>query len=129
MIALFLQAALGAIGPQALPASGCAAYLWSRSEPPVLVAMATPGSMRLSLDGKAVVLPLAAAEGGVARGLAARSRYAAGDTVATLEMSVVERPDLTDGAVVPQGLLTVVRPGADQVIAPVAGLIGCAPAR
>lgn len=127
MIVVFLlQATLGAIGQQALPPSGCAAYLWSRSEPPQLVAMMTPGAVRLSLDGKTADLPRTGAEGAAARGLPATSRYAAGDTRATLEMSAVERPDLADGAVVPQAVLTVEQPGKDVIVAPAAGLIGCA---
>lgn len=128
MIGFFLQAALGAIGPQTLPPSGCAAYLWSRGTPPRLVAMAS-GTLRLSIDGKPVDLARTAAEGVAARDVPAGARFAAGDITATLQLSAVERPDLADGAVVPDGLLTVARAGADTIVAPVAGLIGCAPAK
>lgn len=103
--------------------------MWSRSEPPVLVAMASAGGLRVQLDGKVVDLARTAAEGAAARGLPATSRYAGGDTAATLEMSAVERPDLSEGAVVPQAVLTVERAGKDAIIAPVAGLIGCATAK
>ena len=129
MISFILQAALGALPQQALPPSGCAAYLWSRSEPPQLVAMATAAGLRMQIDGKTADLARTGAEGVAARGLPATARFAGGDVVATLEMSAVERPDLTDGAVVPQAVLTVERAGKDSIVAPVAGLIGCAAAR
>jgi hypothetical protein len=129
--ALVLQAALGALGKQALPPSGCAAFLWSRSEPPQLVAMvaAEPGSLRLQVDGKPVELPRIGADGIAGRGLAATSRYAAGEVSATVELSALERPDLTAGALVPQATLTVERKGHDTIIAPAGGLIGCAPVK
>ena len=128
---LLLQAALGAIGKQALPPTGCAAYLWNTGEPRQLVAMATaePGTLRLSLDGKTVDLPRTTAEGAAARGLAALSRYQAGDVSAALELAAIERPDLRDGALAPEAMLTVERSGKDAIIMPVAGIIGCQPAR
>ena len=129
--ALLLQAALGAIGKQALPPVGCAAYLWNTGEPRQLVAMATaePGTLRVSIDGKTVDLPRTAAEGIAGRGLAALSRYQAGEVSASLELSALERPDLRDGALAPEAMLTVERAGKDAIVMPVAGMIGCQPAR
>ncbi|MDB5696892.1 MAG: hypothetical protein JWN21_2435 [Sphingomonas bacterium] len=129
--ALLLQAALGAIGKQALPSAGCAAYLWNTGEPRQLVAMATaePGLLRVALDGKMLDLARTMAEGAAGRGLAAVSRYAAGDVTASLELSTVERPDLRDGALAPEAMLTVERVGKDAIVMPVAGMIGCQPAR
>lgn len=128
--ALLLQAALSAIGKQSLPPNGCAAYLWNTDEPRQLIAMATaePGTLRVSLDGKTLDLPRTAAEGAAARGLAAVSRYAAGDVTASLELSAIERPDLRDGALAPEAMLIVERTGKDTIVMPVAGLIGCQPA-
>ena len=130
MIGLFLlQAGLGAIGPQALPPRGCAAFLWSRGDEPRLVAMvgAEPGTLRLRLDGKPLVLARVGTEGAVLRGIAAMSRYAVGGVSATLTLSATDRPDLTDGALVGDATLTVDQAGQDTVVAPVGGLIGCAP--
>lgn len=131
MLALLLQVSLGAIGKQALPPAGCAAFLWTAAEPRQLVAMATaePGSLRVVLDGKTVDLPRTAAEGAAARGLAAVSRYATGEVSASLELSAIERPDLRDGALAPEALLTVSQVGKDAIVMPVAGIIGCQPAR
>ena len=130
MIALLLQAVLGPIGTQALPPRGCAAFLWS-PEPRQLVAMAVaePGTLRLQLDGKTVDLPRVSALGTAGRGFPASARYASGELSATLDLTVTERPDLADGAVAPEAMLTVERTGQDAVVAPLAGLIGCVPVK
>ena len=121
--------ALGPIGRQALPASGCAAYLWSSAGDRTLVAMAvaTPPQIRLALDGAAPAdLALASGEGAPSYGLAPTGTYRSGDVTATLALTVATRGDLRGGAVVQQGTLTVERPGRDALVVPVAGLIGCA---
>ncbi|HEU0043686.1 hypothetical protein [Sphingomonas sp.] len=131
MIAILLQLSVGALPQQSLPATGCAAYLWTVAEPRHLVAMASaePASLRVHIDGKPVDLQRTAAEGIAGRGLAATSSYGGGDATVSLELTAVERPDLKDGAVVPDAMLTVARTGKDTVVMPVAGLIGCRPAK
>ena len=131
MIGLFLmQASLGAIGRQALPPGGCAAFLWSRAEQPQLVAMvgAEPGTLRVRLGDKALTLPRTGAEGVAVRGLAATSRYAGEGVSATVALTAAERPDLADGALVPEATLTVEQAGQDTIVAPLGGMIGCTPA-
>lgn len=119
---------LGVIGRQALPPSGCAAYLWRGEPEPQLVAMAVaePGRLRLTVDGRTVDLPRTAARGDVRLGLPASGDFAGSGLSATLDLTVAEQRDLTDGARVPAGTLTVQRAGSDAVVQPVAGLIGCA---
>jgi len=119
-----------ALERQSLPARGCAAYLWSVSDRRlVAVAGADPAQLRLALGGKPTDFTRVAQIGGGEFGLGGTSDYRLGDTNVRLEMTVTTRPDLTDGGGVPQGMLTIMRGGADQVIVPVAGLIGCAPAK
>jgi len=135
MIALVLvmQAAAllpGSIGRQALPAKGCAAFLWDRGSSPALVAMATadPATLRLSIDGKPVDLPRAGQGGDAAGyGFARRTEYRLATVTARLELTVTARPDLTQGAAITDATLTVERSGADSVVLPVGGLVGCAP--
>lgn len=120
---------LGAIGEQTLPASGCAAFLWSAAGDRTLVAMATaaPAQLRLAIDGATPAdLARTGGEGTPSLGFTGKAAYQAGDTAVTLDMTVAIRPDLSAGAAVPQGVLTVVRPGRDTLLLPVAGLIGCA---
>ena len=118
---------LAAIGPQALPAKGCAAYLWSAAGDRQLVAMATaqPGALRLALDGRPTDLARIEAGAPAPLGFTADATYRGGDVTATLAMQVVVRENLTQGAQVTDGILTVERAGHDTIVLPVAGLVGC----
>lgn len=133
MIALLLALqsvpALQALPRQALPARGCAAYLWSRADRRlVALAGADPASLRIALDGRATDYPRDGQTGAAAFGFAERTTYRSGDVTLTLDIAVAPREDLADGAAVPDGALTVTRAGGDAVVVPVAGLIGCRPA-
>ena len=121
--------ALGALPPQQLPASGCAAYLWSAGTTHRLVALASaePAQLRLVLDGKTVDLPRAGQSGPGGFGLAAKTSYRQGDTLATLDLTVETNPNLTGGGTVPSATLTIDRAGLDGIVMPAGGLIGCAP--
>lgn len=112
---------------QALPARGCAAYLWSASGERTLVAMVTadPGQLRLSLGGTLADLPRTGQQGEAGFGFYDNAVYGAGDVVATLDMTVTARGDLKDGAAVPSGTLRLDRAGQDGVVLPITGLIGC----
>lgn len=133
MIALMLAllfadpSILGPIGRQALPARGCAAYLWDTAPKRTLVAMATadPAQLRLQLDGRTVDVARAGQQGQAGLGFAGVTEYRGADVTAVLDMAVQTRPDLTGGAVVPVATLRIERPGRDVLVAPVAGLIGC----
>ena len=119
---------IGAIPRQALPARGCAAYLWSAGPTRALVAMAgaDPAQLRLSLGGTVTDLPRVAQRGGGLYGLSEINEYQAGGVSVTLELSIATRADLTKGAMVPQGTLRLDEEGKDSVVLPVGGLIGCA---
>lgn len=128
-LSLLLQVTpvLGPIGRQALPARGCAAYLWDTAPKRRLVAMATadPGQIRLQLDGKTVDVARAGQRGAAGFGFAGTTEYRGADVTAVLDLTVQTRADLTGGAVVPAATLRIERPGRDTLVAPVAGLIGC----
>jgi hypothetical protein len=132
MMFAFLLAAevpvLGAIGRQQLPATGCAAFLWTAGPEHRLVAMATaqPPQLRVQLDGKQVDLQRATEAGTGALGFAGTTAYRLGEVAVTLDMTVEQRRDLTRGATVTAGTLRVERPGQNVLIEPVSGLIGCA---
>lgn len=116
---------IGELAPQALPASGCAAYLFTTGAKRHFVAMASPGALRLALDGATLDLPRADERGAAGYGLSADTDYRSGDTAAALSLTVAERADLRDGAVVPAATLRIDRPGKDGVVVPLVGLIGC----
>jgi len=126
MLALLMQLP-DALPRQTMPARGCAAYLWSTGPERRLVAKAgaDPASLRLMLGGRATDL---ARTGGTTAdyGLAGVSEYRGQGASARLEMDVTTRPDISAGALVSAGTLTLERAGADVLVLPVAGLIGCA---
>ncbi|MFA5988529.1 MAG: hypothetical protein WC803_02850 [Sphingomonas sp.] len=122
---------IGAIPPQSLPKAGCAAFLWTTGPSAALVAMITadPGQIRFAPGGVmtdlARVAALQGAQAGGALGFAHSAEYAGGDMRLAIDMDIVLRDDVSDGAVVPAGVLRFERDGQDAVIVPVKGLIGC----
>lgn len=120
----------GELPQQRLPASGCAAYLWSKGTTHALVAMASadPARLRLSLGGAIADYPRTAQQGAAGFGFDRTTTYQAGEVTAILDMAIQTQSDLTQGAEVSSGTLTLERPGQDTVIMPVGGLIGCAAA-
>lgn len=119
---------LGTLPPQALPAKGCAAFLWTIGDSPVLVAMAgaDPARLRVSLGGAITDLARTAQHGEGSYGFAGTAEYRGAAATATLDMTIAERADIKDGAGVPSATLRVDRDGQDSIVIPLAGLIGCA---
>lgn len=121
---------IGVLSRQALPAKGCAAYLFTTGQTRALAAMAIadPASLRLVLDGKTIDLSHAGASdvAGGTLGFAPRTDYRADGVSVSLTMTVARRNDLRDGAIVSDATLMLERSGMDSVIVPLAGLIGCA---
>ncbi|MDZ7282011.1 hypothetical protein N4G62_08235 [Sphingomonas sanguinis] len=118
---------LGALPKQALPERGCAAYLWAVQDQR-FVAMVEPTRLRIMLDGKPTDLAAAQAEGGSALGLASTTRYAGAGVAATLDMTITQRETLQDGAIVSDASIRLTRGNQDEIVVPVGGLVGCAPA-
>lgn len=117
----------GELPQQKLPAAGCAAYLWSKGTTHALVAMASadPAQLRLSLDGTVADYPRSAQQGLGGYGFASTTTYQAGDVTVILDMTIQSQGDMTQGAEVSAGTLTLERRDKDVVILPVGGLLGC----
>ncbi|KTT96869.1 hypothetical protein NS355_13225 [Sphingomonas yabuuchiae] len=118
---------LGALPRQTLPERGCAAYLWAVQDQR-FVAMVEPGRLRIMLDGKPTDLAAAEAGGGATLGLASTTRYAGAGVTAMLDMTITQRETLQDGAIVSDASIRLTRGNQDEIIVPVGGLVGCAPA-
>lgn len=120
---------LGVLPPQALPAKGCAAYLFTTGATKALAAAydADAGVLRIVLDGVPLSLPRVASSGAVALGLPDETHFR-GDGVAeaVLTLTVREQGGLTGGALVPEALLRLDRAQQDGIAVPLAGLVGCA---
>lgn len=119
---------LGAIGTQAMPAKGCAVFLWTVNGDHKLVAMAGADAARITLaiDGKRADYARAEESGVGGFGFGQVTTYRGQDVSATLDMTITTRGDLSAGAVVPTATIRIDRAGRDTVVLPVAGLIGCA---
>ena len=113
---------------QALPAKGCAAYLFIKGETPVFVAMASadPAQLRVSIGGALTDVARTGQTGGGGYGFAGVTEYAGGGVTAVLDMKIETRADLKDGAAVRDATLRIDRAGQDSVVMAVAGIIGCA---
>lgn len=118
---------IGALPPQALPASGCAAYLFTTGATRAFAAMVStaPGALTLAPNGAPTALAQTAASGSTGRGFPANATFASGGVSATLALTVIDRADITDGAAVPDATLTLDRAGQDSVVVPLAGLVAC----
>lgn len=119
---------LGGLAPQAMPAQGCAAYLFTTGETRTFVAMASaePGLLRIALDGAPVDLARTGAGPGGAYGLAAASDYRAAGVAASLALTIEPRNDLSKGAAISQATLRIDRDGKDGLVVPLVGIVGCA---
>jgi hypothetical protein len=105
--------ALGELPPQPMPpGSGCAIFLWTRTEPPRRIAMISEqrGTVRISIQGQTV--ELARTGTGLFAG--------AGVTVG-LDVSLDGDPS---GAVA-GGVLRIMPDGQEEHVIPVGGLRGC----
>jgi hypothetical protein len=118
---------VGGIGKQALPARGCAAYLWNVAGTRQLVAMAgaDPAQLRIAIDGATKDYARTSQSGAGGFGFAAITEYRGGDVTATLDMTITTRGDIAQGATVIPASLRIDRPGHDTIVLPVGGLIGC----
>ncbi|QNQ10753.1 hypothetical protein [Sphingomonas alpina] len=118
---------IGGLPQQVLPATGCAAFLWSVGQTRAMVAMASaePASVRLSIDGQQIDVPRTAQQGAGGFGFSSVTEYEGSGVKAVLDMTIATRGDLKDGATVPEATLRIERSGKDSIILPVMGLIGC----
>lgn len=118
---------IGELPRQALPARGCAAYLFTVGQTRVLAAKlsADPAALRLAMGGQ--IVDLARSDGGAtgAYGLPGTATYAGALGRASINLTVAQRRDLAQGASA-TATLTLDRQGQDAIVIPLAGLVGCA---
>lgn len=102
--------------PQKLIAGRCVIFLWTRSEPPRRIAMAdeTARTLLVHYRGKPLLLPSTGT-----------GSYAVGSLSITLDLDIVGREGLTEGAIVSQGSLRVDQTDRDSNVVPVGGIRGC----
>lgn len=118
---------IGSIPQQALPAKGCAAFLWTRGPSHAMVAMAVadPAAIRLTIDGKVQDFARTAQVGAGGFGFAQSNEYRGGDVTAILDLAIAPEA-IPGGAKVGDATLRIDRLGQDTIVVAVGGLIGCA---
>jgi hypothetical protein len=119
---------IGALPKQDLPVKGCAAFLWTRGPSQAMIAMAVaePGTIRLTIDGKVQDFAMTAQNGTGGYGFSHTIEYKGGDVTATLDMTIASETSLQSGARIDEATLRIERPGRDTLVVPAGGLIGCA---
>ncbi len=119
---------IGGIPKQELPAQGCATFLWTATQSRILVAMMTtdPARIRFAPDGRLVDLVRIGQQGPGDFGFLSHSDYAGGALKVSVDMEIETRGDLVQGGIARNATLRIDREGADTVIVPVVGIIGCA---
>ncbi len=118
---------IGTIPRQELPTGSCAAFLWSQTPSHGLIMMvsASPAGVRFAPGGTVTDLVKVGQSGTAQLGFATTTDYAGGDYRVSVDMDIVKRGDLVDGAAVPSATVRVDQTGKDSVIVPAAGIIGC----
>lgn len=118
---------IGALPRQDLPPGKCAAFLWTRSPSHALVAMlsADPALIRYAPGGVVTDLARTGAGGDAKFGVPSQASFAGADATVSADLTFEDRADIQDGAAIPAGTLSIGKAGADIVVVPVAGLIGC----
>ncbi len=118
---------IGAIPTQTLPTGTCAAFLWTQTPSHALIAMlvANPAQVRFAPGGAITDLVRVGQAGEAQFGFGATTEYAGGDFRVTVDMNIVKRSDLTDGAAIPSASFRLDRAGKDTIVIPTAGIIGC----
>ena len=116
---------LDELPPQTLAKNSCALFLWDRaSQQRVLMATAAPAQIMVMRRGKPVVLARAQSSGTAVLGFAPHATYGDGTAQIALDITVVAAEG--GGGVVRDGAITVTAGDGSSIIAPVAGIIGCA---
>ena len=94
----------------------CVAFLWTRSETPVRIAMVDESAQFLRLARGRQILDIARVSPGI---------YAGHGMTVTLNLEFAERQGLTDGSLVESGVMRFDRPGQDSIALPVGGMRAC----
>ncbi len=137
LIALLLAAAAPAAAPSSLPLDelppqqlgkqSCALFLWERStRRRLLMAVAAPLHIRVATAGKLRDLDGTPGTGEPVMGFAPRASFGAPPLAISWDLLIIPNDGSVGGAIVRDGTLTVTTADGSAIVAPVAGLIGCA---
>jgi hypothetical protein len=124
---LALALALQELPPQRLEAGACALVLWEPARRQRVAMVTRTGDdivLRLMIDGVEMRLAGESAAGAAVLGFAPEAGFAAPGLVASHRLELVAGPG-GRGAAVRGGVLSVRKTDDEELVLPVAGLIGC----
>lgn len=107
---------LGELPPQRMAAGQCLTFLWTRTQPPVRIAMIDEAARAVKVQRAGRVEEAPRIRPGT---------YQLGDITLRLDLDLESRQGLKDGNIVSSGTVTLEQAGADSVVMPVAGIRGC----
>ncbi|MBS3961121.1 MAG: hypothetical protein KGZ61_04705 [Sandarakinorhabdus sp.] len=118
LLSILMPVALGftELPQQRLAQGSCAAFLWTRTEAPVRIAMIDESALTLRLARGKRILDIARTGPGT---------YAGHGMTVKLNLEFVERQGLSDGALIESGVMRFDIAGQDSVSIPVGGIRAC----
>lgn len=122
-----IEQRIGELPAQALRASRCGLFLWTRTVDRKLVFFAESGdeTSRMMIDGRQQYIPRVKAEGDNVLGQNAEQGYAWRDLRVDVSVQFERRAGLGRGAIVPRGSLKVSNRDGWEYLMPVGGLVAC----
>jgi len=118
LLSILMPVALGLteLPPQKLAPGRCVAFLWTRSETPVRLAMIDESAQILRMARGRQTLDMARVSPGI---------YAGHGMTVTVNLQFAERQGLTNGALIDAGVMRFDVAGQDSISLPVGGMRAC----
>jgi len=118
LLSILVPVAMGftELPQQKMPQDRCVAFLWTRSETPLRIAMVDEGTQTLRMARGKQTLDIARTSPGI---------YAGHGMTVTLNLEFVERQGLSNGSLIESGVMRFDTAGQDSVSIPVGGIRAC----
>jgi len=122
-----LWSRVGALPAQRVPPGSCGLFLWANMPERTLVYYSDnkTAESHIQLDGRQVALPRFEASGGSLLGHFFRQSFKNEQLLLTVSFKAEIKEGLNQGAIVRGGALRIQETSGWEIVAPVAGLIGC----
>jgi hypothetical protein len=128
MIGLVMALVLAELPPQRVEKGACAMVLWERGSRRRIAFWPAAGALTLGLESGPVRLAPVPGSGSGAPvlGLLPKAGFGGEGLAAVIEVEVTTSEATPRSAAVPDGVLRLTGPGGEEMLVPVAGVIGCA---
>ena len=122
-----LWSRIGALPAQRVPPGSCGLFLWANMPDRALVFYSDNATSTgaIQLDGQQIILPRSEAMGETRLGQFLRQTFENDQLLVAVSFHAEVREGLSKGAIVREGTLRIEEKSGWEIVAPVAGLIGC----